>query len=122
MLSRFPKPTHLNGFKWRGLFLFILVVLVLASLVGVVRVQHEIRHLETQYYLSLKEAVTAHEEWGRLQLEKKFLTAPARVEQVARTQLNMTSDKSNFETLYLFEEIINDGVDDGHATPEVLSE
>ena len=101
MLSRFPKPTHLNTFKWRGLFLFILILLVLASLVGVVRVQHEIRHLETQYYLSLKEALTEHEEWGRLQLERKYLTAPARVEQVARTQLNMTSDKSNFQTLYL---------------------
>ncbi|MGM0541453.1 MAG: cell division protein FtsL [Pseudomonadota bacterium] len=102
MLSRFPKPTHLNAFKWRGLFLFMLIVLVLASLIGVVRVQHEIRHLETQYYLSLKEALTAHEEWGRLQLEKKYLTAPARVEQVARTKLNMTSDKSNFQILYLY--------------------
>ncbi len=105
MLSRFPKPTHLNAFKWRGLFLFILIALVLASLVGVVRVQHEIRHLETQYYQSLKSALTAHEEWGRLQLERKYLTAPARVEQVARTQLNMTSDKSNFQTLYLYKEV-----------------
>lgn len=104
MLTRFPKPTHLNAFKWRGLFLFILIVLVLASLIGVVRVQHEIRHLETQYYHSLKEALTAHEEWGRLQLEKKYLTAPARVEQIARTQLNMTSDKSNFQTLYLYKD------------------
>jgi cell division protein FtsL len=104
MLSRFPRPTHLNAFKWRGLFLFILIMLLLASLVGVVRVQHEIRHLETQYYKSLKAALTAHEEWGRLQLEKKYLTAPARVEQLARTQLNMTSDKSNFETLYLYKE------------------
>lgn len=104
MFSRFPKPTHLNAFKWRGLFLFILIVLVLASLIGVVRVQHEIRHLETQYYQSLKEALTAREEWGRLQLEKKYLTAPARVEKIARTQLNMTSDKSNFQTLYLYKD------------------
>lgn len=102
MLRRFPKPTHLDAFKWRGLFLFILIMLVLSSLVGVVRVQHEVRHLETQYYNSLQKALTAHEEWGRLQLEKKYLTAPARVEQLARTKLNMTSDKSNFQTLYLY--------------------
>ncbi len=113
MFSRFPRPAHLNTFKWRGLFLFVLLALVLASLVGIVRVQHEIRSLENQYYVSLKEALSAQEEWGRLQLEKNYLTSPARVEQVARTQLKMTSNKSNYQTLYLLPEVAGP-VENGH--------
>ncbi|NPA71809.1 MAG: cell division protein FtsL [Gammaproteobacteria bacterium] len=101
MQARFPKPTHLNVFKWRGLFLFILIVILVISSVAVVRVQHEIRHLETRYYQSLKHALHAHEERGRLLLEKRYLMSPARVERVAKTQLDMTLDKSHFETVYI---------------------
>lgn len=101
MLKRFPRPTHLSPLKWRGLFLFLLLLLVLTSAVSVVHVQHKIRLLETQYYLSLQEALAAREEWGRLLLEKKFLTSPARVEQIAKSELHMTSDKSNVQIIYL---------------------
>lgn len=108
MLKRFPKPTHLKDFKWRGLFLFILIMLVIVSLVAIVSVQHNIRTLEAQYYHSLKQSLNAAEESGRLRLEKEHLTAPARVDQIARNQLNMTSDKSNFEIIYLIEEPVID--------------
>ncbi len=95
------KPTHLTFNKWRGLFLFILVLFVLASLVAISKVEHQVRALETQYYQVLKLALKANEESGRLQLEKEHLTAPARVEYVAKTELSMTRDKSNYQTIYI---------------------
>ena len=97
------KPTHLKLNKWRGLFLFILLLFVLASLVAIVKVEHQVRGLETQYYQVLKEALKANEESGRLRLEKEHLTAPARVEYIAKTELNMTRDKSNYQTIYILQ-------------------
>ncbi|GEM_PF-6160823 len=96
-----PKPTHLKFNKWRGLFLFILLLFVLASLIAISKVEHQVRALETQYYQVLKQALKANEESGRLRLEKEHLTAPARVEYIAKTQLDMTRDKSNYQTIYI---------------------
>jgi len=104
MSNRFKKnlkPTHLTFNKWRGLFLFILVLFVLASLVAISKIEHQVRALETRYYQVLKLALKANEESGRLRLEKEHLTAPARVEYVAKTELNMTRDKSNYQTIYI---------------------
>jgi cell division protein FtsL len=101
MLTRFPKPSHLSDFKWRGLFLLFLLVLVLASMVAIVQVQHQIRVLENQYYQSLRASLHTKDEWGRLMLEKTHLTSPARVEQIARTKLGMTASKANYQTVYL---------------------
>ncbi len=99
--TKAPKPTHLKVNKWRGLFLFILVLFIVGSLVAISKVEHQVRILESQYYQSLKLALKANEEWGRLRLEKEHLTAPARVEHIAKTELNMTLDKSNYQTIYL---------------------
>ena len=87
--------------KWRGLFLFILLVFVIASLIAISLVQHQVRSLESQYYQALKQALKANEEWGRLRLEKEHLTAPARIEYIAKTKLNMTLDKSNYQVIYV---------------------
>ncbi|GAB6070759.1 hypothetical protein JCM30760_18560 [Thiomicrorhabdus hydrogeniphila] len=101
MQDRFPEPTHLKAFKWRGFFLFILVTLVLASLLAIVHVQHKIRNIESQYYQSLQQSLVAKEEWGRLMLEKKHLTSPNMVEQIAKQKLGMTLDKEHFQYLYI---------------------
>ncbi|HHS99611.1 MAG TPA: cell division protein FtsL [Thiomicrospira sp.] len=103
MQNRIPRPTHLKDFKWRGFFLFFLATLVLASLLAIVHVQHEIRNVESRYYQSLKQTLAAKEEWGRLMLEKKHLTSPIMVEQVAKNKLNMTLDKSHFQNIYINE-------------------
>ncbi|BCN93875.1 hypothetical protein THMIRHAM_16600 [Thiomicrorhabdus immobilis] len=103
MHNRFPEPTHLNAFKWRGFFLFLLVTLVCASLLAIVHVQHQIRNVESQYYQSLKQALVAKEQWGRLMLEKKHLTSPIMVEQVAKKKLDMTLDKAHFFNVYIHE-------------------
>mgnify|MGYP001061020224 FL=1 len=101
MQTRIPKPAHMSYFKWSGFFLFMLALLVLASLLGIVKVQHEIRHVESRYYQTMQQTLVAKEEWGRLMLEKKHLTSPTMVEQVASEQLEMTLNKSNFEYIYL---------------------
>lgn len=101
MQSRFPEPTRLKEFKWRGFFLFILATLTLVSLLAIVHVQHEIRNLESRYYQSMQQTLVAKEDWGRLMLEKKHLTSPAMVEQVAKQQLDMTLDKTNFKHIYI---------------------
>lgn len=101
MQSRFPEPTHLKNFKWRGFFLFILVTLVCASLLAIVHVQHQIRNIESRYYQSLQQSLVANEEWGRLMLEKKHLTSPTMVEQVAKQKLGMTLDKTHFQYIYI---------------------
>jgi len=101
MHNRFPEPTHLKVFKWRGFFLFLLVTLVCASLLAIVHIQHQIRNVESQYYQSLKHALTAKEEWGRLMLEKKHLTSPAMVENIAKQKLDMTLDKTHFHNIYI---------------------
>jgi len=108
MLKRFPKPTHLIIFKWRGFFLFSLLMVALLSLIAIIQVQHEIRYIETDYYQALEKKIQAKEEWGRLTLEKMHLSAPARVEQIAHSKLNMTMEKSvelgNLQTIYLKEQ------------------
>lgn len=101
MQTRFPEPTHLKDFKWRGFFLFLLVMLVCASLLAIVYVQHQIRHVESRYYHSLQQTLVAKEEWGRLMLEKKHLTSPIMVEQVAKQKLGMTLDKTHFQYIYI---------------------
>ena len=101
MQTRIPEPAHMNEFKWSGFFLFILALLTLASLLGIVKVQHEIRNVESGYYQTMQQTLVAKEEWGRLMLEKKHLTSPVMVEKVASEQLDMTLNKSNFEYIYL---------------------
>lgn len=107
MLRRFPKPTHLNLFGWRGFFLFSLLLTILLTLLAIVQVQHEIRHTETAYYLALKKNIEAKEEWGRLMLEKTHLSSPARIEKIAQSKLNMVFEKSqkkhNLQIIYLQE-------------------
>jgi len=110
MHDRFPEPTHLKNYKWRGFFLFILVTLVLASLLAIVHVQHKVRNIESRYYQSLQQSLVAKEEWGRLMLEKKHLTSPDMVEQIAKQKLGMTLDKEHFQYLYvepIFPEVNN---------------
>lgn len=101
MHNRFPEPTHLKAFKWRGFFLFLLVALVSVSLLAIVHVQHQIRNVESQYYQSVKQTLVAKEEWGRLMLEKKHLTSPAMVENIAKQKLDMTLDKTHFYNVYI---------------------
>lgn len=101
---RLPTPSRpKNG--WYGGFALILLGVISLSLVAIVQLQHQIRHLETQYASALQNQLKLKEEWGKLKLEKHHLTALARVEDIARNQLKMTlekhPDQQNSHTIYL---------------------
>lgn len=105
VVQKLPKLSQFNQFNWQGFFALCLLVLVFISLISIILIQHQVRHLETQYANALKQEVILNEEHGKLTLEKHHLTALARVEHIARTQLNMTLDKTpenlNSQTIIL---------------------
>lgn len=84
------KPAQIIKSNLVGLFAFLLLSLLAVSLVLIVLVQHEIRHLETRYYEQMQLKATLDEEWGRLTLEKHHLGSSARVERNAREKLGMS--------------------------------
>jgi len=73
----------------------ILLLLILASALGVVYVKHINRMLFVEWQALKAERDTMDIEWGRLQLELSTWAAPSRVESIARTQLNMKIPKAD---------------------------
>jgi cell division protein FtsL len=101
MTARSPEPTHFDSFKWRGFFLFLLMLVLLAGLLGSVYLKHHIRMLEAQYYQIMQQTLVAKEQWGRLQLEKNHLTSPQRVENIAKNVLDMQRVDSPLVTIFV---------------------
>lgn len=117
-VQKLPSLRQFKKFNWQGFFVPMLVVILVASLIAIVEVQHQVRHLETQVAQSLKKQVALHQEFGKLTLEKHHLTALARVEYLAKTQLNMTLEKSpelqNFQIIFLEKRNANDASESNH--------
>ena len=92
-----PTSPLLNLFTWGHAFVLTFLSLICVITVVIVQLQHNVRHLETQYSKSLRDRVVLHEEKGRLLLEKYHLTALSRVEVEVKEKLNMSkvSEKSN---------------------------
>ncbi|MGI9275921.1 MAG: cell division protein FtsL [Endozoicomonas sp.] len=67
----------------------LLILVVLVSGVAVTYAGHENRRLHNELQRELGKKNEAQVEWGKLLLEYSTLTAPARVEKIARDQLNM---------------------------------
>lgn len=111
-VQKLPSLRQFKPISWQGFFAPILLLLLAVSMIAIVEVQHQVRHLETQVAQSLKKQVELHQELGKLTLEKHHLTALARVEYIAKTQLNMTLEKSpdlqNFQTIFLEKRNAND--------------
>lgn len=103
--QKLPSSSRFTSWNWRGFFALLLLFMTFLSFIAIIQVQHQIRHLETRYAAALQKQVVLQEELGKLKLEKHHLTALARVEEVARTQLNMTLEKSsrlnNVQTIVL---------------------
>ena len=70
---------------------FILLIAVVLSAVGVVYAKHQSRKLFVELQALGYEKDTMDVEWGQLQLEQSTLTTQGQVEQAARTRLGMTS-------------------------------
>lgn len=90
--------------NWQVFFVLFLLGIICLSGVLIVQVQHKVRHLETEYSISLLNRVILHEEKGKLLLEKHHLTALSRVEMIAKDRLKMvrvSKQSSRVQTIYL---------------------
>ncbi len=69
--------------------MLVMVILVIISAVGVIYSKHLNRNEFIQLQKLEKQRDLLNEEWGRLLLEQSTWGSPSRVEQQARTRLNM---------------------------------
>ncbi|BBP46559.1 hypothetical protein THMIRHAS_19320 [Thiosulfatimonas sediminis] len=98
------KPTNLSETKRSGLFLlFFLMLLLFALLVGNVLLGHEIRGLQKEYYKTHDQLLEARDQRGELMIEYSHLTAPARVEKIAKEKLGMKAIQENKQTIFIVE-------------------
>lgn len=73
--------------RW-SLFAFLMVAL-LATSIGAVKLRHESRQLFVQLAAAERERDQIAVEWSRLQLEQAWLADASRVERLARERLDM---------------------------------
>ncbi|MGY6631108.1 MAG: cell division protein FtsL [Wenzhouxiangella sp.] len=73
--------------RWT-LFAFLMVAL-LATSIGAVKLRHESRQLFVQLAAAERERDQIAVEWSRLQLEQAWLADASRVERLARERLDM---------------------------------
>ncbi|TVO64169.1 cell division protein FtsL [Denitromonas ohlonensis] len=67
----------------------LLVVVVVASALGVVASQHQARKLHTELERDQSRMRQLEVEWGQLQLEQSTWAAHVRIEKIARQRLRM---------------------------------
>ena len=72
----------------------LLLILVIASALGVVTSQHKARKLFVELQKEQETARQMEVEWGQLQLEQSTWAMPTRVEKIAARQLQMQQPKS----------------------------
>ncbi len=72
----------------------LLLLLTIACALGVVTSQHKARKLFVELQNEKDRAQQMDVEWGKLQLEQSTLVTPARVERLARQQLQMHMPQS----------------------------
>lgn len=83
----------------------LFLLFIFALIIVIVQVQHQIRHTQTSYAEALQQQVDMQEQWRKLTLEKHHLTALARVESLAKSELQMKfKSKQNFQTIFLKKE------------------
>lgn len=70
-------------------FNIFLLFVTIACALGVVTSQHKARKLFVELQNEKERAQQMEVEWGKLQIEQSTLATPARVEKLARLQLNM---------------------------------
>lgn len=73
----------------------LLLVLVIASALGVVYSTYKSRQLFSELERMNREAIQLEEEWGRLLLEQSTWASHARIEQIATSELDMVIPDSN---------------------------
>ena len=74
----------------KSLAISILIAAVLVSAVQVIMAQHTARKYFVEIQQLKQQQDRLNEEWGKLQLEQSTWATDDRVEQIARTELEMT--------------------------------
>jgi cell division protein FtsL len=103
MAAQSTLKSDLLIFSRKRFFALLFLVLICIISLLIIQIQHKVRHLETQYSKSLLTRVDLQEEKGKLLLEKYHLTALARVESIAKQQLQMSrvsKQSDRVQTLY----------------------
>jgi cell division protein FtsL len=77
--------------RFDSLLVTLLIVLAVASALGVASAQHETRKLHSALEHEQTRAQNLEVEWRRLQIEQSTLVAYGRVENIARERLGMKS-------------------------------
>jgi cell division protein FtsL len=77
--------------KFRRIGLLILIAAVLVSAIGTIFSRHESRKLFVELQSLEKRQDDLNIEWGQLQLELSTLATHTRIENAARTRLDMTA-------------------------------
>ena len=67
----------------------VVLLLVVASALGVIYSSYKSRQLFSDLQQQKREAMRLEEEWGRLLLEQSTWATPARIERLAKSELNM---------------------------------
>ena len=78
----------------RLLILIIVLIVDVASALGVVYARHESRHLAVRLGVLEKERDAAVAEWSRLQLEQAWLADAGQIEAKARRELGMRAPEN----------------------------
>ena len=73
----------------RPVLLMVLLLVVMASALGVVYSKHQSRRLFVELQALNSEHDALDIDWGRLQLEQSTLATPIRIENMARQRLGM---------------------------------
>ena len=68
----------------------LLVPLLIACALSLINAQYQARHLLIELEKSQQQARQLDIDWSQLQLDQSTLGKNARIEQIARTELNMT--------------------------------
>ncbi|MES2130558.1 MAG: cell division protein FtsL [Pseudomonadota bacterium] len=80
----------------------VLVAMLVACALSLVNAQYQARHLFIELERAQQQGRTLDIEWAQLQLDQSTLGKNARIEQIARTELNMVP-LSPARTQYLTE-------------------
>ncbi len=88
---------HLSSFQLGLLFVLLGILFFLA--VSVVNMKEKVRVVQTQLFQLNTEIQQQREKWGELMLQKTHLESPAKVEVLAKQQLQMQSLPKAFVTV-----------------------
>ncbi|MAZ66344.1 MAG: cell division protein FtsL [Kangiellaceae bacterium] len=84
---------------WQGGLLALLIFAVFASAFGVVYSSHVKRHLSAEYESLLQQQDKLDNQWRNAKLEISALASHARIERIAKAQLDMSQVEPDYQVV-----------------------